>query len=211
MPNAPSGGSGEFWTLATEEEHLWGELDADSDYYSTQVAGKYQKDGDGGTPDMDGYGLVGTSTSSAFLHGAQRWWGGPTKAHGYVVAQPYYCKMGVYWIDDNGGWDAWGEVHIDRENVWIETPLGNASNMSEGGLQRDGSVTLRTNWFYVPQVNGIRDAYWNIRYPKRPVPLEGMQPAAGAMVYDMTLQKPLWWNGSEWRDAMNNAVPAAEY
>lgn len=220
LPITPDSG-GAFWHLATEEEHLRGDLDADSDYYSTQVSGLYAKDVDGGRPDDDGYGLVGTSTSSAFLHGAQRWWGGPTKAHGYVVAQPYYCKMGVAWIDDTGGatggygLDAWGEVGIDREDVWIQTPTGQPTEMKsqEGQLQRDGSVIIKTNWFYVPQVNGIWSSYWNIRFPKRPVPLsENGIPSAGAMVYDMTLKKPLWWDGvGEWKDALGNSVPAADY
>lgn len=208
MPATPVSG-GAQWRKATDAELKHWDLAADSEDTDTtpQVMGVVDPDED------DGWGLVGTGTATAFVHAAQRWFGGPTRAHGYVAAQPYYCEMGVTWIEDNeGGWDEWGNVKIDRDEVWITTPTGKPSNMasSEGALQRDGSIVLRTNWFYLPQVNGVQYPQWNINYPRRPVPL-GSNPSAGAMVYDMTLNKPLFWNGTEWRDAMNNAVPAASY
>lgn len=211
LPVTPS--TGGEWALATEEEHLWGEVDSDSDYYSARVKGVYQKDGTY-EPTGDGYGLVGTNESAAFLHGAQRWYGGPTKAHGYVYAGPYYTKMAVAWIHDDPSinWEFWGQVHIDREDVWIQTPIGEPSPQNPGQNQRDGSVIIKTNWFYPPQVNGVWSSYWHINFPKRPVPEGGQMPSAGAMVYDMTLKKPLWWDGAgEWKDALGNSVPAAEY
>jgi hypothetical protein len=215
LPVEQSGGM--EWVLATEEEHLWGDLDNDSDYYSTSVIGLRQAHDEGSG---DGYGLVGSSTSSAFLHAAQRWWGGPTKAHGYVSAEPYYVKMGVEWIDDTGstygndkGFEAWGQVSIDRESVYLKTPTGqpSTSNANAGMLERDGSISLLTNWFYVPQVNGVYSSYYNINYPKRPVPLVGSTPSAGGMVYDMTLKKPIFWDGTKWVDAMGNDIPAPLY
>jgi hypothetical protein len=214
LPVQQSGGV--EWVLATEEEHLWGDLDNDSDYYSTQVLAKYQAADEGSG---DGYGLVGTSTSSAFLHGAQRWWGGPTKAHGYVSAEPYYVKMGIEWIDDAGstygndkGYEVWGQVGVDRESVYLSTPTGqpSTSNTNAGQLERDGSISLRTNWFYVPQVNGVYSSSLHINFPKRPVPIGG-NPSAGAMVYDMTLKKPIFWEGTKWVDAMGNDIPAPLY
>jgi hypothetical protein len=218
LPVTPA--AGETWHLATEEEHLWGDLDSDSDYYSTQVSGLYANSVPDADPADDGYGLVGTSTSSAFLHGSQRWFGGPTKAHGYVYAGPYYTKMGVVWIDDTGGkngqggWDRWGEVGVDREDVWISTPIGQPSthaSVPDGTLQRDGAIILRTNWFYVPQVNGMLNPAFNIKYPRRPVPLAGQAPEAGAMVYDMNLRQHIQWNGAAWVDMLGNAIPAADY
>jgi hypothetical protein len=205
--------SGIAWELATEEEHLYGDLDNDSDYYGTQVIGKrdpYPPGVDyttGGTG--DGYGLVGTSTSSAFLHGAQRFWGGPTRAHGYVVAEPYYCKMGNVWInEETGNWEQWCEVGLDRDRLYLQTPMGGLTD--DGTPARDGSVAIKTNWFYAPQVNGVMDSYWHINYPKRPV-ADGYTPMAGAHVYDMTLKKPIWWNGTAWVDAMGNDIPAPLY
>lgn len=212
MPVTPLGSP---WKLATEEEHLYGDLDSDSDYYSTQVMGLYDRYPEGvdyntgGTGDS--YGLVGTSTTSAFLHGAQRFWGGPTRAHGTIYAGPYYCQMAVKWIDEiSGTWDDWGQIGIDRDDVYLSTPMGEPSQHYGGSTQRDGSIYLSTNWFYVPQVNGVQNAYWNINYPRRPVAV-GYTPTAGAHVYDMTLKKPIWWNGTAWVDAMGNAIPAPLY
>lgn len=211
----PTTSAGLKWELATEEEHLWGDLDADSDYYTTQVIGlktPYPPGVDyttGGTGDS--YGLVGTSNTSAFLHGAQRSFGGPTKAHGFVVAQPYYCRMGVTWVnDETSNWSDWGSLGIDRDNVYLQTPMGGLDY--DGEPKRDGYVAIRTNWFYAPQVNGVMDAYFSINYPKRPVPEDvDHPPTAGAMVYDVTLKKPIWWEGTKWVDANGDDIPAALY
>jgi hypothetical protein len=70
---------------------------------------------------------------------------------------------------------------------------------------------MRTNWFYPPLVNGVRDAFWGINWPKRPAPLAGEFPYSGAMVYDVTLQKPIFWDGTTWVDAMGGAIPPALY
>lgn len=197
------------WELATEEEHLYGDLDNDSDYYSTQVIGlrdPYPPGTDyttGGTG--DGYGLVGTSTSSAFLHAAQRSGGGPTRAHGYVAAEPYYCKMGNVWInEETGNWEQWCEISLDRDRMGFSTPMGGLTD--DGTEARDGRISFKTNWFYVPQVEGMAGSYpYQYPRPTRPVAV-GYTAEAGAHVYDMVLKKPIWWDGSAWTDALGNIV-----
>lgn len=193
VPKDLPASTGAQWQLATDDEHLWGEVDSDSDYYSTQVMGLWDPAlNAGGTGDS--YGLVGTSTTSAFLHGRQRYFGGNRKAHGYVFAGPYYAGMGVQWVGDPGHeseGERWASVKCDRERVIISTPTGQSYETATGW------VSFQTKWFYVPQFASTA----------RPVPPAGNESAyIGAMIYDLTLQKPIWYSGSNWRDAAGNAV-----
>lgn len=192
LPTTPSaGGSGVQWEHATDDEHLNQLVDADSDYVSTQVIGlrdpKRKASGYG-----DSYGLVGTSTTSAFLHGAQRDGSGPQRAHGWVAAQPYYCSMGVAWLNDDPSvpWIRWAEMGVDRRDIAFRTPQYQKTYGNPGG--DDGQITMYTNWFYVPQFSTAG----------RPVPPTGNR--TGAMIYDYTIKKPLWHNGTSWVDALGN-------
>jgi hypothetical protein len=177
------------WRPATEDEFLQGDLSSDADWTSNQVIGRTNPSAYYGT--SDSYGLVGVSDTSAYLHGAGRSYGGSSRAHGYVVAQPYYCKMGVVWIDDDPSvpWKVWGAVSIDRRDVAISTPQYQSN--ADGD---DGIIELHTNWFYTPRFTTAL----------RPVPPTSA--AAGAQIYDTDLGLPLWWNGSAWANALGTVV-----
>jgi hypothetical protein len=185
LPMTPeAGGSGAQWELATDDEHLDGLLDSDSDYDSTQVKALREAA-------HDSYGLVGTSTTSAFLHGAKRSSGDTKRAHGYVTAQPYYVNMGVVWVEDDpdANWIKWGEMGVDRRDLYFRTPqYQNTWNNPDGD---DGAIRFFTNNFLVPQFSSSA----------RP-DASGSSP--GAMIYDTSYLMPLWFNGTDWVDALGN-------
>jgi len=171
------------WEVATEDENIYGEANIDAyDYYSTKVFG--QRNAGGGTL-TESAGLVGTSDGSAFLHAHQKFFGGDTKAHGWVAAHPYYVKIGQAWIADDGStWNEQCEITVGRGDIYFSTPKGLY------GDEQIGYVSFDTLWFYIPRFTT----------ENRPVaPGPGVK---GAMIYDTSINKPLWHNGVAWCDAL---------
>jgi hypothetical protein len=186
LPTTPVSG-GINWEVATEDEDLYGELKIDSwDYGSSKVFG--QREAGGGSL-TDSAGLLGTSDASAFLHAHQKFYGGDTKAHGWVAAHPYYVMIGQAWIADDGStWNDEAEITVGRGDVYLKTPKGLY------GDTRTGAITMDTHFFFVPR----------FATANRPVPEPGA--SKGAMIYDTSLAKPLWWNSVAWCDALGTAV-----
>lgn len=179
------------WEPATEDETLLQMLDSDSDYFSTQVIGIHSPTE---YDDRDSYGLVGTSNTSAFLHGSRRGFGGDTMTgHGYVTAQPYYVNMGVLFKDDDPElpWDTQSSMGLDRQTVYFRT-----AQYQTSPYDADGNIIMFTNWFYCPQFTTAN----------RPVPPSFPANHKGTMIYDMDLGIPLWYNGSAWADALGTVV-----
>jgi len=191
LPVTPTSGGMEM-RPATVEEKLEGELVIDGTYESASVFG-YQ-----GNPDPthsvsgtgDSYGLVGTSDASAYLHAAGRFFGGSQKFHSYVGVHPYYVHMKSMVIEETtGAWTPLGGIEVGRNDVYITTPKYQY-------YSEDGLIKMDTNWFFVPLFTTA----------DRPTPTSFPANYKGAHIYDTTLNIPIWWDGSQWTNALGTAV-----
>lgn len=68
----------------------------------------------------------------------------------------------------------------------------------------DGTAAYVTVSSYQLRLNGATLEAWAVTTAGRPPIVAGTR--EGASVYDFTLKKPIWWNGTSWRDALGNAV-----
>lgn len=177
----PVTSTGLEWRKATEAEHMDWYMSIDAwDSESNKVIGQLD-------PEKSGAGLVGTSDASAYLRASQKWFGGPTTFQGYVGTHPYYVMLGSVEVEDEtGNWNNQVEINVGRGDIYMTTPQKLYGDTDEG------AIVLRTNWFYVPQfITSTR--------PVSPGP--GVR---GAMIFDDTIGKPLWNDGTIWRDALGN-------
>ncbi|WP_025692595.1 SGNH/GDSL hydrolase family protein [Paenibacillus zanthoxyli] len=93
-----------------------------------------------------------------------------------------------------------GSIHIARKG-WhvLAVKFDKINTTSYGGLMGFEAVNYRLSQLIVPFVkDGLQQASYGTARPTTP--------AAGYCHYDATLNKPIWWTGSQWKDATGTVV-----
>ena len=149
------------------------------------------------------------------------------QVHDVTLNKPYYHN-GTGWVElgaGGGGSSVWGAI---TGTLSSQTDLQTALNLKADNadvLKKDGSVALTANWnaggykVTSKSFNGLMDATPSpiatdsYSYPTRVTTTEraaltGM--TTGAQVYDVTLNKPYYHNGTGWVEVLGGSVAWGE-